>query len=237
MPKKRETGGASSASNFLGIVFKFFSAVKTDTVLSVLWGVEVLLFAILSFMVLFGNLTADQRFTLALVIIASVVLTFVFTAWRLQRPDSDVTPEPAAHGELIAQAHQCLTLLTQIQEANARTIRRGNSGSGPWGQILNDTYNNVCKICHERRGASHSPDAYFDVICAEADVRTVCDSKWQLGELLDDYRIRLNRLSWPPKEHDDLERLIRRSITQPDLSPRDLESAARHVIDIAKRVR
>jgi len=238
MAKKSEKNGAPSSAGFIEAVFKFFSSVKTDTVLSVLWGVEVLLFAILMLMVLFGNLSADQRFYFALAIVVSVVATFLISAWRMQavQPKANADASSAAEEDLADQAAKCLALLTEIRDANARNIRRGEAGNGSWGRILKDKYNNVCRTCHERRGGSAAPDPYFDAVCAEIDVKTVCDSKWQLGETLEDYRNRLNRLSWPPKKHDDLEVMIRRSITQPDLSPGELQAAAGPAIEAVKRV-
>jgi hypothetical protein len=237
MAKKSEKNGAPSSAGFIEAVFKFFSSVRTDTVLSVLWGVEVLLFAILLLMVLFGNLSADQRFYLALAIVVSVVATFLISAWRMQAVQPPANADAsAAERDLGDQATKCLALLTEIADANARNIRRGAAGAGPWGRILKDTYNNVCRTCHERRSGSAAPDRYFDAVCAEIDVKTVCDSKWQLGEALEDYRNRLNRLSWPPKKHDELEVMIRRSITQPDLSPGDLQAATGPAIEAAKRV-
>ena len=100
MAKKAEKNGkkdeAPSSTGFVETVFKFFSSVKTDTVLSVLWGVEVLLFAILSLMILFGNLTADQRFYFALVIVGSVVATFLISAWRMQAAPPQAKPKSAS---------------------------------------------------------------------------------------------------------------------------------------------
>ena len=71
-PKKPADKSGEAA--FISTTFDFFSnvlkAIAADTFLSVLWGVEVLLFAILALMILFGNISPDQRFNLALVIIA-----------------------------------------------------------------------------------------------------------------------------------------------------------------------
>lgn len=218
-------------NGFTKAAFSFFSDVlkeiRFDDLLRLLWGVEVLLFVILVFMSWFGDLTREQRFVLALFIVASVVFTFVVTAWR-RRPT-----EP----RLIEQVQNCLTLLTQIRDANARIIRRGRSGNGPWAKILNDTYNRVCDTCHRRRLGTEPSDAYFDVICAEADVKTVCERKWELGEALDVYRSYLNRASPLPPDHDDLERFIRQSVTQPNLSPPELETAVGQAIERAKRIR
>ena len=92
MPGKKrdaaENGGGPSGSVFTKTVFGFFSSVlksiARDDLLRVAWGVEVLLFVILAFMIWFGDITRDQRFGLAILIIASVVFMFVFTARRSQ---------------------------------------------------------------------------------------------------------------------------------------------------------
>src|SRR3546814_3281587 len=81
MPEKEndqtENGVRPSGSILTKTVFDFFSSVlksiATDDLLRVLWGVEVLLFLILAFMIWFGDVTGDQRFYLALIVIASVV--------------------------------------------------------------------------------------------------------------------------------------------------------------------
>jgi hypothetical protein len=253
MPGKKrdaaENGGGPSGSVFTKTVFGFFSSVlksiASDDLLRVAWGVEVLLFVILAFMIWFGDITRDQRFGLAILIIATVVFMFVFTALRSQgrsttpeQPARSSTPAraSASHPELAEQARKCLQLLTEMHDANARIIRRGGSGAGPWADILRDTYNRVCDTCHRRRLGAEPPDAYFDTICAEPDVSTVCTKKWELGEALDDYRNRLNRLSPPPLDHDGLERSIRRSVTQPNWSPAELDTAIGEPIKAAKRI-
>jgi hypothetical protein len=233
-------GGEPSGSEFIKTVFGFFSGVlksiTTDDLLRVLWGVEVLLFVILVFMIWFGDITGDQRFNLALIVIASVVALFAFSAWRSQGHRSTAASAPDTPSDLVAQAQKCLKLLTEIHDANARVIRRGQSGSGPWAAILTDTYGRVCQTCHQRRLGTEPPDAYFDAICAEPDVDTVCVRKWELGETLDVYRARLNRMSPLPTDHDDLELLIRRSVTQPDRSPLELQGAVDQAIERAKRL-
>jgi hypothetical protein len=252
MPSENDDATKKAAdsfeSSFIAAAFKFFTSVldpiKDDEVLRVSWGVEVLLFVILAFMIFFGGLTGDQRFDLALVIIVSVVSMFGFTAYRTRR-QSGQPPTPAqetanltalAHSALAGQAQKCLSLLTQINDANARIIARGGSGSGPWAKILTDTYNRVCETCYQRRLGTGSSDPYFDTICAEPDVNTVCVKKWELGETLDDYRRRLASVSPLPVAHDELELLIRRSVTQPDCTPRELDAALRQAIESAKRV-
>lgn len=256
MPGKRklpaETDGdsaAPSASTFLGSAFSFFSdvlkAIAKDTFLSALWGVEVLLFVILVLMIFFGSLTGDQPFNLALVIIASVVLTFLISIWRVGAQWSHAAPPPQSpvtstrsitHVALVAQAQKCLTLLGEIKGANERIIARGRSGTEPWARMLTDTYNHVCAVRYERRLGTEPADPYFDAIRAEPDVGTVCDRKWELGEALEDYRRQLERLSPAPVPHEELELLIRRSVIQPNCTPAELAAALGPAIERAKRV-
>src|SRR6266851_3703104 len=206
--KRDPTKKIGEISAFTVNAFNFFSnvlkSIATDDFLRVVWGVEVLLFVILAFMILFGSITGDQRFNLALVIIASVVLTFTLTIWRSRGQPApaarQVAPgsSAASHLALIGQVQKCLMLLTQINDANARIVVRGRSGSGPWAKMLTDTYNHVCDTCYRRRLGTEAADSYFDAICAEPDVITVCGKKWELGEALDDYRKRLNGVSPMP---------------------------------------
>jgi hypothetical protein len=182
----------------------------------------------------FGGISADQRFVLALFIIFLMAALLVLIAWKAQGQGS-LAASPAS-AELLGQARKCLGLLVEIQDANARIIRLGRGGTPQWARILSDTYGRVCQTCYRRRLGTEPPDAYFDVICAEPDVDTVCKRKWDLGETLDDYRSRVNAASPKPREHDDLELLIRRSVTQPDWSPPELDAALRQAIVAAKRV-
>jgi hypothetical protein len=145
-------------------------------------------------------------------------------------------PIPANYAEVIEKERKCLDLMNQIRDANARILRRGQSGIGPWGQMLKDTYNHVCNTCHQRRVGTPPPDSYFDAICAEPDVDQVCKMKWLLGEALDDYRDCIHRVSLPLKDHNELEILIRRSITQPDPTPSELDASLVSAIERAKRV-
>jgi len=259
--KKAKPAGQTPESKFIDTVFGFFSgvlkAIAADDLLRVLWGVEVLLFSILALMVFFGNISADQRFFFALIIVASVVAMFLVTNWRTshrpaaqpttetveqaqQRSDADdghAHPPPSVvDPTLVKHAQKGLALLIEIEGANARILRRGGSGAGPWARLLSDTYNNVCRVRHERRLKTQPPDAYFDAICAEPDLETVCDRKWDLGEILEDYRKQLNRNASMPADHDALELLIRRSVTQPDCSPSELGSALLRSIESAKGV-
>jgi hypothetical protein len=137
--------------------------------------------------------------------------------------------------ELLKQTQDCLDLLREIHDANERIIHRGRTGNITWSKILKDTYHHVCETCERRRLGTEPPDPYFDVICLEHDVATVCKRKWKLGETLDDYRILLNRLSKLPLDHHGLELLIRRSVTQPNCSPLELESAVSRAIEATKR--
>lgn len=246
-----ERGGAPSGPGFTKGAFSFFSevlkSIASDDLLRVLWGVEVLLFVILAFMIWFGDITGDQRFNLALIIVASVVVTFATSAWRTHAQRTTRHPEPAGppsmpnsdsdtHSEIVEQARKCLALLTEIHDANGRLLDRGHAGTSPWSEMLEDTYSHICQTCHQRRLGRKAPDPYFDAICAEPDVDTVCKRKWELGEALDGYRSRLNRVSPPPLDHDDLELLIRRSVTQPDRSPPELQRAVAAAIDRVRRV-
>lgn len=248
-PRKKNTENDPQAA-FMGHAFGFFSrvldAVGKDVRLGVLWGVEVILFLILALMALFGNITGDQRYDLALVIIASVALVFIVTMWLMpagERPSgsseartSERSARVAHDDRLNESAQKCMVLLTEISEASGRILRRGSAGTFPWKQLQTDTYNHVCHNCYLRRHGTESPDPYFDGICAEPDIKTVCDNKWLLGEVLEDYRNRLKQLPQMPPEHDALELLIRRSVTQPDCSPAELEPALRNAIAEAKRV-
>jgi hypothetical protein len=232
----------TNALNFFTSVLK---SIATDDFLRVIWGVEVLLFLILAFMILFGNITGDQRFNLALVIIASVVFVLTLSAWRSRGqwgltpavPPIESGPSVALQPSLIGPMQKCLVLLTQIDKANERIIDRGRSGSGPWARMLNDTYNHVCDTCHRRRLGTQPADAYFDAICPDPDLTTVCKKKWELGEALDDYRKQMTGVSPIPRDHDELEVQIRRSVTLPDWRPLELETALRAAIERAKRIR
>jgi hypothetical protein len=246
--KSGEEGSQPVESSFLESVFGFFKAVLEgivgDNFLRVLWGVEVLLFAILVLMIWFGGLSVDQRFDLALVVIGSVVVTFLISAWRVQgipaaapaavSPAASAPVAMPASPDIVAQVRTCLALLTAIHDANLRVIQRGESGQGSWPSILTDTWNHVCETCHKRRIGPQPADGYFQTICAEPDVDTVCKKKWQLGEAIDDYRDRLGRISPPLSEHVELERLIRRSVTQPDWSPNELREILAEAIARAK---
>jgi hypothetical protein len=234
------------SASFMKAAFGFFSTVlksiKTDDFLRVVWGVEVLLFLILVFMILFGDVTPNQRFILALIIVLSVVVTFGVSTLRagVGRSRTELTPAvnsvPAANGELTRPARRCLDLLIEIQAANARIVGRGESGGDPWIAMMRDTYNHVCQVRHERRLGGAPPDPYFDVVCNDPDVGTVCDRKWELGEALEEYRTQLAQLSAPPGNHTALELLVRRSVTQPDLSPKELGAAADQAIIQAKQI-
>jgi hypothetical protein len=176
--------------------------------------------------------------------LGTILLAVAFGFWAFwwnwaelkKRPGIAQFFEHRSHREFLEHAQRCLNLLRQIQDANGRIVRRGSSGTGVWATALKDSYNHICDVCYRRRHGTEPPDTYFDIICSEADVDTVCKRKWDLGEALEVYRTRLNRLSPPPPNHESLELLIRRSVTQPDLSPRELEAAVVKAIDAAERV-
>jgi hypothetical protein len=240
-------------STALKLSYDFFGDVLKrlkDPFIVVLWGVEVLLFSILVLMIVFQVLSRDQNFVLVLVIIATVIGTYLVTVWRLRdtaephAPPAVTQPiggppaplQPALAPTLLAdQARQCLTLLVELSDANRRNIQRGRGG-GSWARMQNDTYNHVCQACRERRLGGVAPDAYIDALCAEPDFKAVCDKKWVLGETLDVYRRQVETARPTPGGHDDLERLIRRSITQPDCSPGELDAALSAAIERAKAV-
>jgi pimeloyl-ACP methyl ester carboxylesterase len=147
-----------------------------------------------------------------------------------------IAEEAIPKQSILEEAKKCLDLLSEINAANDRIIQRGHTAGGPWPRILSDTYNNVCKKCHERRFGTQPPDTYFDAICAEPDVDTLCVKKWELGEALDDYRNLVNRVSSHPLAHHDLELKIRRSVTQPDWSPEEFQKVLGEAIEAAKQV-
>ena len=141
-----------------------------------------------------------------------------------------------SHPALMDQAEKCRTLLTEIDAANSRIILCGRAGSFPWKQMLADTYNRVCQLRDQRRLGTAPPDPYLDAIGADPDVATVCDQKWKLGETLELYRQELTAVFPVPKDHRDLELHIRRSVTQPNLSPEELETALRQTLAFARTI-
>jgi pimeloyl-ACP methyl ester carboxylesterase len=150
--------------------------------------------------------------------------------------DAEVFPKPIADVDAIPkQVKKCFELLKEIKAANARIIDRGHTG-GTWARILTNTYNHVCHTCYLWRQRKVPPDPYFDTICAEPDIKTVCDKKWELGEALDDYRNLVERTSPWPLAHHDLELKIRRSVTQPDWQPQDLQKVVGEAIEAAEGI-
>jgi hypothetical protein len=240
----------SPETTFITSTFDFFSTVLKsiahDDVLRVLWGVEVLLFSILLAVLIFRVLTGDQVFTLALVVIGTVVGTFLITVWRTRAqpaaPSIAATTraapqaqDPAALQALIDQGRQCLGLMVEIHDANKKVIQRGRGGVPAWSRMQTQTYNPVCQACQQRRlGAT--PDPYLDVLCGEPDLMTVCNKKWELGQALDDYRNAMRTVSPPPLKHEALELLVRRSVTDPDCAPNELDVALSAAIERARAV-
>jgi len=144
---------------------------------------------------------------------------------------------PLDQSRLLALAKKCHDQLVAIEAANTRIIERGRARpDGLWGRMLNETYNPICRSCYERRRGNRPADAFLDVICPDTDLKAVCDRKWELGETLETYRKRLAEFVPPPAEHDELELLIRRSVTQEDRSPTELDGAVKQSIAAAKRV-
>jgi hypothetical protein len=144
---------------------------------------------------------------------------------------------PLDQSRLLALAQKCHDQIVAIEAANTRIIERGRAHlDGPWGRMLNETYDPICRSCHEHRRDNGPADAFLDVICPDTDLKAVCDRKWELGETLETYRKRLNEFVPPPAEHDELELLIRRSVTQVDRSPIELDRAVKHAIAAARPV-
>ncbi len=248
MPPTRKSPSGLSPAFFVKEMFKFFldvlHAIGGSPFLRALWAVVVLLFLILVFVTFFGQLSPDQLFYLALVVTAAVVVTFLVSVFMTK--GSLFTPSPGAddtaaapaktEGALADQARKCLALLTEIDLANTRLINRAQSGAAPWARLMGETYNNVCRTCHERGRAGGAKDEYFDALCAEPDIKTVCSRKWLLGEALQDYRQSLDANPASPAQHRDLELLIRRSVVQADCTPSELAAGLAGALAGTKRV-
>ncbi len=235
--------GRPKPGNFLKTVFGFFTevlkAITGDNLLRVAWGVIVLLLVVLMFMVLFGGVGPERGFQLALVVVAAVVGTFAFIAWRTQTHRPNGGPgngPPPVPPEVAQQARRCLELLRAIRDANDRVLHRVQAGQGHWGWLQRDTYNRVCHQCHERRLGGAPPDAYLDEVCADPGLAQVCDSKWVLGEAVDDYRRCIQQAGVTVPAHDALELLIRRSVTQPERTPGELKDAVSLAIQKAEQL-
>jgi len=233
----------SDLKGFLETVFGFFTevlkAIAGDNLLRVAWGVIVLLLVVLMFMVLFGGVGPERGFQLALVTVAAVLGTFVFTVSRshvhrtTNGPGNGPPPVPA---EVERQARRCLGLLHSIRDANDRVLHRIRAGQGAWSRLQRDTYNRVCHECYVRRLGGVPPDTYLDQVCADPDLARVCDDKWVLGEAVDDYRRCLDQAKPTPPAHDSLELLIRRSVTRPDCTPGELQEALNRAIQRAEQI-
>ncbi|MCC6718648.1 MAG: hypothetical protein IT555_12255 [Acetobacteraceae bacterium] len=147
-----------------------------------------------------------------------------------------------AWAAVVAQKDLCLDLMREIAGANARILQRAGLGAGlgagvgagVWARMGGEGYNSVCRACHERRNGGGQPDAFFDAVCAEPDIGTVCKRKWELGETLDAYRAAIVAVSPAPADHDALERLVRRSVTAPDRTPQELADALARAIALAE---
>ena len=241
--KSSRHSGRPSPEGFLKTVFGFFTEVLKgiagDSLLRVAWGVIVLLLVVLMFMVLFGGVGPEQGFQLALVVVAAVVATFVFSAWRThpRRPDGEpARPPPPFTPEVERQARRCLELLLGIRAANDRVLHRVQAGQGHWARLGRDTYNGVCHQCHLRRLGDAPPNPYLEEVCADPDLARVCDDKWVLGEAVDDYRRCIERAGVAAPAHNDLELLIRRSVTQPECTPGELKDAVNRAIQRAEQL-
>jgi hypothetical protein len=197
-------------------------------------------------MLIFRALTGDQVFTLALVVIGTVVGTFLITVWRTRGQPAPgavaavpkaapQAQDPAVSKAMIDQGRQCLALMVEIHDANKKVIQRGRGGAPAWSRMQTQTYNPVCQACQQRRFGA-TPDPYLDVLCGEPDLMTVCNKKWDLGQALDDYRNLMRTVSPPPLKHEALELLVRRSVTEPDCSPSELDLALSAAIERARAV-
>jgi len=134
---------------------------------------------------------------------------------------------------VIEQAQRCDQLLQKIQTANAHILARVAAGEAVWQRVAKERYNNVCRECAARRDNVGVPDAFLDVVIADTDLKTVCDSRWFLGEAVDVLRSRLDRLDMIAAPYDDFERCIRRSVTGPDRSPAELDEAIKEALGLA----
>jgi uncharacterized membrane protein YqjE len=243
MPKnpKQKSGGPPEI-RFLTAVIDFaatvLKSIADDNLLRLLWAVEVLLFFALALMTMFGGLTGDQRFQFALVTIVLIVATFLVIAWRTGGTIRDNPLQP-----LDEHAATCRDLLETIAKANTSVQRRNRNGQGPWAQMATDTYNHVCQERYLRRNNDKPPDAYFDAIRNDEALGTVCDEKWRLGQQITTYRTAIDAV--PPyartdrtlgpryRSHDAFEHLIRRAITEPDITPSDLAKAVTEGLALA----
>lgn len=138
-----------------------------------------------------------------------------------------------AWAAMVVQKGLCLGLMREIAGANARILQRAASGAAPWGRMRGEGYNLVCRTCHERRQGGAAPDTFFDAVCSEPDVETVCKRKWELGEALDSYRAAIGAVSPAPADHGALEQVVRQSVTGPDRTPQELADALARAIALA----
>jgi hypothetical protein len=236
------------SAGFVGTATGFFTkALETLAAhppLAFAWAVCVLLFFV------FLALISSQAPSPALpwfggFIVVAILALAVFTL-RLRSADpapdsapsasSSPTAETPVPPQLAQLAKRSLALLDKIDRSNRQLIEQARAGPEPWPRLMGDAYNHICRDCQQRRLGGAAPDAYLDTLCADANVKAICDNKWLLGEAMEDYRRQLDQLRPPPDDHDQLERLIRRSVTQPDCTPTELETAVRVAITEARRV-
>ncbi len=125
---------------------------------------------------------------------------------------------------------ECLNRIEHIRKANNEVIKRGSTPGSPWQKLLNGKYNQICIFSArlEEGVALKDPfyDAdrgYFDLVCYDSDVKTVCKQKDAPGRVKD-------RLS-----NSGLKNRIW-EITIPDLPPQELQERLEEAIKVAERL-
>ena len=136
---------------------------------------------------------------------------------------------PALEG-MILQARRCIGLLEKIEAANGRILARGPSDP-VFARLHRDGVNAACGACADRRRSGPTGDTGLDRLCEDADLKSVCDDKWVLGEEVRILRKRLDALSPVPDPYDRFEDIVRRSVVEPERTPEQLAAAVRHALD------
>jgi hypothetical protein len=151
--------------------------------------------------------------------------------WRRRAP-----PAAKAASPLQREAMRNIQLLNVIARANNRLLARAEEGGEPWIRLMADTYDHVCRECQARRGGAGAPDAYFDALAQDPDVRTICDERRRLREAVVDYRRRIDELAERDPAHEALEREIRNAVVIPDGAPARLQAALNGAMALARKV-
>jgi hypothetical protein len=152
---------------------------------------------------------------------------------RLRRRAPPAAPAPAS---IEREAMRNIQLLHVIARANNRLLVRGEEGGEPWARLMSDTYDHVCRECQARRSGAGAPDAYFEALAQDPDVRTVCDERLRLREAVVDYRRRIEELAARDPGHDALEREIRNALVIPDCTPAELHAALNGAMAMARQL-